>query len=181
MLCLGLRGIRPNHGIQHMVHVACKHFQQALIARCLHAAGPGFIILLAGLILPESPSSLAERGQVEKARHVSAPHFLCLCADQASPCSHFNCHILGSARQGLMNAWSVPSWVLKRESSTALSSLFMTRLQLQSTLSSELGLVGRECAALLVSGGMLSCLSILNCSTSTRRKYFCPRVPSQLG
>ncbi|CAK0785840.1 hypothetical protein CVIRNUC_009052 [Coccomyxa viridis] len=34
------------------------------------AAVPGFIILLAGIILPESPSSLAENGHVEKARRV---------------------------------------------------------------------------------------------------------------
>ena len=34
------------------------------------AAGPGIIILLAGLILPESPSSLAENGHIERARHV---------------------------------------------------------------------------------------------------------------
>ncbi len=34
------------------------------------AAGPGIIILLAGLILPESPSSLAENGHIERAKHV---------------------------------------------------------------------------------------------------------------
>ena len=61
----------------------------------MRAAAPGFIILLAGLILPESPSSLAERGQVEKARHVSAPHFpLPFCFTSLTKQSIFDCHIL---------------------------------------------------------------------------------------
>ncbi|CAL8468665.1 g8205 [Coccomyxa elongata] len=34
------------------------------------AAAPGIIIFLAGLILPDSPSSLAERGKFDRARHV---------------------------------------------------------------------------------------------------------------
>ena len=34
------------------------------------AAAPGIIILLAGVILPESPSSLAEQNEAERARKV---------------------------------------------------------------------------------------------------------------
>ena len=34
------------------------------------AAVPGFIILLAGIVLPESPSSLAEHGKIDEARKV---------------------------------------------------------------------------------------------------------------
>lgn len=41
-----------------------------MIAFMLRAAVPGFIILIAGIILPESPSSLAEHGHIEKARKV---------------------------------------------------------------------------------------------------------------
>ena len=37
----------------------------------LCAAAPGIIILLAGVILPESPSSLAEQNDIVRARKVS--------------------------------------------------------------------------------------------------------------
>lgn len=37
----------------------------------LCAAVPGIIILIAGLILPESPSSLAETNNIDEARRVS--------------------------------------------------------------------------------------------------------------
>lgn len=37
------------------------------------AGAPGIIILFAGIFLPDSPNSLAERGNVEKAKEVSLP------------------------------------------------------------------------------------------------------------
>ena len=45
-------------------------YDQEVIAFMVRAAVPGFIILIAGIILPESPSSLAEHGHIEKARKV---------------------------------------------------------------------------------------------------------------
>ena len=37
---------------------------------CHAAAAPGFIVILGGLVLPDSPVSLIERGHLEKARKV---------------------------------------------------------------------------------------------------------------
>ena len=45
-------------------------WDEEVIAFMVLAAVPGFIILVAGIILPESPSSLAEHGHIEKARKV---------------------------------------------------------------------------------------------------------------
>ena len=39
---------------------------------CALAAVPGLFVLMAGILLPESPNSLAERGHYEKAAQVSA-------------------------------------------------------------------------------------------------------------
>lgn len=36
-------------------------------------AVPGIVILLAGLLLPDSPASYAERGMLDKAKAVRAP------------------------------------------------------------------------------------------------------------
>ena len=68
-LCLG----QPLPGRMHLCPEAASG--RAPQSWCLNghsvaAAGPGIIILLAGLILPESPSSLAENGHIERARHV---------------------------------------------------------------------------------------------------------------
>ena len=41
----------------------------------LCAAVPGVIILIAGIILPESPSSLAENGHIDQARRVRSRAF----------------------------------------------------------------------------------------------------------
>ena len=51
-----------------MLWLAIKCHMHLLGDAC--AAVPGFIILIAGVILPESPSSLAEHGQIDKARKV---------------------------------------------------------------------------------------------------------------
>lgn len=43
------------------------------------SAVPGLIVFLGGLVMPESPTSLIERGHYEKARHVSPPYFCVSC------------------------------------------------------------------------------------------------------
>ena len=40
------------------------------------AGAPGIIILFAGIVLPDSPNSLAERGHFEEARRVRAAHYV---------------------------------------------------------------------------------------------------------
>lgn len=42
------------------------------------SAVPGFIVFVGGLVMPESPTSLIERGHYEKARHVR-PYSFCPC------------------------------------------------------------------------------------------------------
>ena len=50
------------------------------------SAVPGVIVFFGGLVMPESPTSLIERGHYEKARHVRPCYIYCV-ADHM-PCMH---------------------------------------------------------------------------------------------
>ena len=50
------------------------------------SAVPGVIVFFGGLVMPESPTSLIERGHYEKARHVR-PYYI-YCVANHMPCMH---------------------------------------------------------------------------------------------
>lgn len=60
----------------HLVYITWAVYSMHARESCVEACGlcfaavPGFIILFAGIILPESPSSLAERGNINQAKKV---------------------------------------------------------------------------------------------------------------